>query len=65
MPSSFALLPHRSDAVLTVTMNRPEARNALSESLMRALQLTLDEAVQAPRFLGLLGGDLLGPRLEA
>jgi enoyl-CoA hydratase/carnithine racemase len=26
-------------------MNRPENRNALSESLMRALQLTLDEAV--------------------
>jgi|ERR1051326_8713485 enoyl-CoA hydratase/carnithine racemase len=39
------LLPTRSDGVLTVTMNRPEARNSLSESLMRALQLTLDEAV--------------------
>ena len=39
------LLPNRSGGVLTVTMNRPEARNALSESLMRALQLTLDEAV--------------------
>ena len=39
------LLPTRSDGVLTVTMNRPEARNALSESLMRVLQLTLDEAV--------------------
>ena len=39
------LLPARTDGVLTVTLNRPEARNALSESLMRVLQLTLDEAV--------------------
>ncbi len=39
------LLPARSGGVLTITLNRPEARNALSESLMRALQLTLDEAV--------------------
>jgi enoyl-CoA hydratase/carnithine racemase len=39
------LLPSRSGGVLTITLNRPEARNALSESLMRALQLTLDEAV--------------------
>jgi len=38
------LLPTRAGGVLTITMNRPEARNALSESLMRALQLTLDEA---------------------
>src|ERR1043165_583264 len=38
------LLPTRADGVLTITMNRPDARNALSESLMRALQLTLDEA---------------------
>jgi enoyl-CoA hydratase/carnithine racemase len=40
-----SVLPTRRDGVLTVTMNRPEARNALSENLMRALQLTLDEAV--------------------
>src|SRR5258705_9587387 len=39
------LLPTRDAGVLTITLNRPEARNALSESLMRALQLTLDEAV--------------------
>src|ERR1700682_1426699 len=39
------LLPTREAGVLTITLNRPEARNALSESLMRALQLTLDEAV--------------------
>jgi len=39
------ILPTRRDNVLTITLNRPESRNALSESLMRALQLTLDEAV--------------------
>jgi len=39
------LLPARTGGVLTVTLNRPDTRNALSESLMRALQLTLDEAV--------------------
>jgi enoyl-CoA hydratase/carnithine racemase len=38
------ILPSRQDGVLTIALNRPEARNALSESLMRALQLTLDEA---------------------
>ena len=40
------ILPTRRDGVLTITMNRPENRNALSESMMRALQLTLDEAVE-------------------
>src|SRR6195256_521785 len=40
------ILPTSRHGVLTVTLNRPEARNALSESLMRALQLTLDEAVE-------------------
>jgi enoyl-CoA hydratase/carnithine racemase len=39
------LLPARTAGVLTLTLNRPETRNALSESLMRALQITLDEAV--------------------
>jgi 1,4-dihydroxy-2-naphthoyl-CoA synthase len=39
------LLAACTGGVLTVTLNRPEARNALSESLMRAFQLTLDEAV--------------------
>ena len=38
------ILPSRQDGVLTITLNRPEARNALSESVMRALQITLDEA---------------------
>jgi enoyl-CoA hydratase/carnithine racemase len=34
----------RSDSVLTLTLNRPQSRNALSESMMRGLQLALDEA---------------------
>jgi len=38
------ILPVRADGVLTLTLNRPEQRNALSESLMRALQFSLDEA---------------------
>jgi enoyl-CoA hydratase/carnithine racemase len=40
------ILPTRSGGVLTVTMNRPDTRNALSEHMMRLLQLTLDEAVE-------------------
>jgi enoyl-CoA hydratase/carnithine racemase len=43
-PSALPILPNRADGVLTVTLNRAEARNALSENLMRVLQLTLDEA---------------------
>jgi enoyl-CoA hydratase/carnithine racemase len=46
-PTSLApLLPSRDSGVLTLTLNRPEQRNALSESLMRALQISLDEAVE-------------------
>src|SRR5262245_7432910 len=44
-PTASPLLPSRSGNVMTLTLNRPEARNALSESLLRALQLSLDEAV--------------------
>jgi enoyl-CoA hydratase/carnithine racemase len=44
-PALAPLLAACTGGVLTITLNRPEARNALSESLMRALQLTLDEAV--------------------
>jgi enoyl-CoA hydratase/carnithine racemase len=40
------LIPARSGQVLTLTLNRPDARNALSETLMRALQLSLDEAAE-------------------
>lgn len=47
VPASLPpVLPAKQNGVLTVTLNRPETRNALSESLMRVLQLTLDEAVE-------------------
>src|SRR5579864_1434719 len=46
IPPSFHLLTAREDTILTLTLNRPEARNALSESLMQTLQLALDEAAQ-------------------
>lgn len=44
--ASPPLLIAKRNGVLTVTLNRPETRNALSESLMRVLQITLDEAVE-------------------
>ena len=44
--SSPPILIAKRNGVLTVTLNRPETRNALSENLMRLLQLTLDEAVE-------------------
>jgi enoyl-CoA hydratase/carnithine racemase len=40
-----SLLTAKQDGVLTIALNRPEARNALSEPLMTVLQLALDEAV--------------------
>ena len=39
------LLPTREDGVLTLTLNSPQTRNALSEQMMRVLQISLDEAV--------------------
>ena len=42
--ASPPILPTRSGGVLTITMNRPESRNALSEHMMRLLQMTFDEA---------------------
>ena len=44
--SSPPVLTAKRNGVLTITLGRPETRNALSESLMRVLQLTLDEAVE-------------------
>lgn len=38
------VLSHREGYVLRLTMNRPAARNALSEGLMTALQAAFDEA---------------------
>jgi enoyl-CoA hydratase/carnithine racemase len=37
------VLKSRDAGVLVLTLNRPEARNPLSEAMMRALQLALDE----------------------
>jgi enoyl-CoA hydratase/carnithine racemase len=46
VPSALSpVLTAKRNGVLTVTLNRPDARNALSESLMNMLQLALDEAV--------------------
>lgn len=42
------LLSEREGAVLTLTLNRPGARNALSEGLMAALQVALDDAAIDP-----------------
>jgi enoyl-CoA hydratase/carnithine racemase len=45
LPSSVpVVLAAKHDRVLTLTLNRPDARNALSETMMRALQSALDEA---------------------
>ena len=41
---SSPVLTARDGAVLTLTLNRPEARNPLSEAMLHALQLALDEA---------------------
>ena len=43
------LLEERADAVLRLTLNRPEARNALSIGLMTALLETLGSAVKDPQ----------------
>ena len=42
------LLTTRDGAILTLTMNRPQQRNALSEGLMAALQAALDAAGHDP-----------------
>ncbi len=48
-PADDALLPtSRDGAVLTLTLNRPQQRNALSEGLMAALQAALDAAGHDP-----------------
>jgi enoyl-CoA hydratase/carnithine racemase len=47
-PDETVLLSARDQAVLTLTLNRPQARNALSEGLMAALQVALDDAGRDP-----------------
>lgn len=44
--ASPLLLSARDGGILMLTLNRPETRNPLSENMMRALQLALDEAVE-------------------
>jgi enoyl-CoA hydratase/carnithine racemase len=43
-PSQTPLLASAADGVLTLTLNRPDARNALSDVLLRMLQLAFEEA---------------------
>jgi enoyl-CoA hydratase/carnithine racemase len=45
-PSLPPVLTTKANGVLTITLNRSDARNALSESVMRGLQIALDEAVE-------------------
>jgi enoyl-CoA hydratase/carnithine racemase len=45
-PSLPPVLTRKANGVLTVTLNRADARNALSENVMKGLQLALDEAVE-------------------
>jgi enoyl-CoA hydratase/carnithine racemase len=42
------VLSQRDESALTLTMNRVQARNALSEGLMAALQVALDDAARDP-----------------
>ncbi len=51
-PDSFAgtdvLLRSDEDGIATLTLNRPQARNGLSEALLEALQSNLDEIADNP-----------------
>lgn len=42
------VLADEQDGIVTLTLNRPEARNPLSEAMIRALQMALDEAAEKP-----------------
>ena len=44
MSSSTCLLPHMNDHVLTLTLNQPDQRNALSEEMLNALLTALRES---------------------
>jgi enoyl-CoA hydratase/carnithine racemase len=46
MSAEPLVLSERTGAILRLTLNRPGARNALSEGLMAALQAALDEAAE-------------------
>ena len=73
-PDTDHLLLHIEDGIATVTMNRPEARNALSMEMRRALAVTMhqleaDESVRAVVLDGqgdhfMAGGDVKGMKPE-
>ncbi len=42
------LLRRQNDAIVTLTLNRPDSRNALSESLMSDVQEALDDVAEDP-----------------
>jgi enoyl-CoA hydratase/carnithine racemase len=46
MTSESIVLTALENGVLTITLNRPEARNALSEEMMQSLLLALNEAAE-------------------
>ena len=46
--SDAAILTRCGEGVLTLTLNRPERRNSLSEEIMTALQRALDDAATDP-----------------
>ena len=48
MPTPPPVLTDEKDGIVTLTLNRPEARNPLSRTMMGALQLALDEAAEKP-----------------
>lgn len=48
IPAPPPVLAEEQDGIVTLTLNRPEARNPLSQAMMRALQLALDEAAEMP-----------------
>ena len=43
------LLYEKSDKIVKIILNRPQALNALSEELVKELRLALDEADQDPQ----------------
>src|SRR5579872_96310 len=48
IPPNSPVLAQQQDGVLTLTLNRPESRNPLSQVMIGALQQALDEAAESP-----------------
>jgi methylglutaconyl-CoA hydratase len=48
MPSNFkTVLPHNADGIATLTLNRPDKRNAISFELLEELMQALDQVAQS------------------